>query len=127
MSFTERGTLRVSPFLPSLDFSDFTLCSPALLTVFSATLRPAAAALEAELTLPEISQSLVLTRTSGRASTMPPGETLENFARSEATLAIHLSIHQLEKVVTELTPFYGAHCPVAIVYRASWPDQFCMT
>jgi len=83
----------------------------------------AAAALEAELTLPEISQSVVLTRTSGRASTMPSGESLENFARSGATLAIHLSIHQLTKVVTELTPFYGEHCPVAIVYRASWPDQ----
>jgi len=83
----------------------------------------AAAALEAKLTLPEISQSVVLTRTSGRASTMPSGESLENFARSGATLAIHLSIHQLTKVVTELTPFYGEHCPVAIVYRASWPDQ----
>ena len=54
---------------------------------------------------------------------MPSGESLENFARSGATLAIHLSIHQLTKVVTELTPFYGEHCPVAIVYRASWPDQ----
>lgn len=83
----------------------------------------AAAALGAELTLPGVVQSVVLTRTSGRATTMPPGETLENFARTGAVLAIHLSIHVLEQVVTELTPYYGANCPVAVVWRASWPDQ----
>ncbi|MEM9968435.1 MAG: precorrin-4 C(11)-methyltransferase [Pseudomonadota bacterium] len=83
----------------------------------------AAAALEAELTLPGISQSLVLTRTSGRASAMPQGETLANFASTGATLAIHLSIHVLEKVVSDLTPYYGEECPVAIVWRASWPEQ----
>ncbi len=83
----------------------------------------AAAALGQELTLPEVAQSVVLTRTSGRASKMPPGETLRAFAATGATLAVHLSIHVLEKVVGELTPHCGADCPVAIVYRASWPDQ----
>lgn len=83
----------------------------------------AAAALEAELTLPELTQSLVLTRTPGRASTMPPAESLANFAVTRATLAIHLSIHNLDSVVADLTPAYGADCPVAVVWRASWPDQ----
>ncbi|MCU9849432.1 precorrin-4 C(11)-methyltransferase [Defluviimonas sp. WL0024] len=82
-----------------------------------------AAALGAELTLPGVVQSVVLTRTSGRATSMPPGETLENFARTGAVLAIHLSVHVLEKVVAELTPHYGADCPVAVIWRASWPDQ----
>ena len=83
----------------------------------------AAAALKRELTVPEVAQSLVLTRTSGRASAMPPTETLEVFARSRATLAIHLSIHALARVVEELMPHYGADCPVAVVFRASWPDE----
>ena len=82
-----------------------------------------AAALGAELTLPGVAQSLVLTRTSGRASSMPDGETLENFAVTGATLAIHLSVHVLDDVVARLTPAYGADCPVAVVWRASWPDQ----
>ena len=82
-----------------------------------------AAALGAELTLPGVAQSLVLTRTSGRASTMPDDETLENFAATGATLAIHLSVHVLDDVVARLTPRYGAACPVAVVWRASWPDQ----
>ena len=83
----------------------------------------AAAALEAELTLPSVAQSVVLTRTPGRASAMPAGETLANFARTGATLAIHLSIHALDRVIDDLTPHYGADCPVAVVWRASWPDQ----
>lgn len=83
----------------------------------------AAAALEAELTLPTIAQSVVLTRTPGRASTMPPAESLTNFAEIGATLAIHLSIHNLARVVGDLLPGYGSDCPVAVVYRASWPDQ----
>ena len=82
-----------------------------------------AAALAQELTLPEVAQSLVLTRTSGRASAMPPRETLAAFAATGATLAVHLSIHALDKVVADLTPFYGPDGPVAIVYRASWPDE----
>ena len=83
----------------------------------------AAATLERELTLPGLAQSLVLTRTSGRASPMPEREALANFATTGATLAIHLSIHALERVVAELTPFYGPDCPAAIVARASWPDE----
>ncbi len=83
----------------------------------------AAAALGTELTLPGIAQSVVLTRTPGRASSMPPGETLSNFAATGATLAIHLSIQNLSSVVQDLTPAYGADCPVAVVYRASWPDE----
>ncbi|MBL9054935.1 MAG: precorrin-4 C(11)-methyltransferase [Rhodobacteraceae bacterium] len=83
----------------------------------------AAAVLGAELTLPGVAQSVVLTRTSGRASAMPEGESLENFARTGATLAIHLSVHVLADVVARLMPHYGADCPVAVVFRASWPDQ----
>ena len=83
----------------------------------------AAAALGQELTLPGVGQSLVLTRTSGRASAMPPRETLAGFGATGATLAIHLSIHALDQVVADLTPCYGADCPVALVWRASWPDQ----
>ena len=83
----------------------------------------AAAALEAELTLPGLVQSVVLTRTSGRASAMPEGETLAAFAATGAVLAIHLSVHVLANVIAELLPYYGADCPVAIVWRASWPEQ----
>lgn len=87
----------------------------------------AAATLAQELTLPEIAQSVVLTRTSGRASSMPDGETLEAFGGTGATLAIHLSIHALADVVARLTPAYGADCPIAVVYRASWPDERIFT
>jgi len=83
----------------------------------------AAAALGRELTIPAEAQSLVLTRVSGRASPMPGGETLAGFGATGATLAIHLAIHALDRVVEELTPHYGADCPVAIVYHASWPDE----
>jgi precorrin-4/cobalt-precorrin-4 C11-methyltransferase len=83
----------------------------------------AAAALGAELTLPGVAQSVVLTRTPGRASPMPEGESLARFAATGATLAIHLSIHKLAEVAADLTPAYGADCPVAVVYRASWPDE----
>jgi precorrin-4/cobalt-precorrin-4 C11-methyltransferase len=83
----------------------------------------AAATLGQDLTLPGVAQSVVLTRTTGRASAMPERETLAAFAATGATLAIHLSIHVLDSVVSELTPFYGADCAVAVVYRASWPDE----
>ncbi|SMQ60479.1 precorrin-4 C11-methyltransferase [Devosia lucknowensis] len=83
----------------------------------------AAAALGRELTIPAINQSLVLTRVGGRASPMPAGETLTAFAATGATLAIHLAIHSLDKVVAELRPIYGDDCPVAIVAHASWPNQ----
>ena len=83
----------------------------------------AAAALGQELTLPELAQSVVLTRTGGRASSMPPKETLEAFAATGATLALHLSIHAIDQVVGRLLPHYGADCPAAVVYRASWPEE----
>jgi precorrin-4/cobalt-precorrin-4 C11-methyltransferase len=83
----------------------------------------AAAALGRELTLPGVAQSVVLTRTSGRATAVPEGEKLSAFAATGATLAIHLSIHVLDRVVAELTPHYGPDCPVAIVARATWPDE----
>ena len=83
----------------------------------------AAAALGRELTIPEVAQSLVLTRVSGRASAMPGGATLAGFGAPGATLAIHLAIHALPRVVAELTPLYGAECPVAVVARASWPEE----
>lgn len=83
----------------------------------------AAARLGAELTLPGVVQSVVLTRTPGRASAMPERETLAAFAATGAVLAIHLSIHVLGEVLAELIPHYGADCPVAVVWRASWPDE----
>lgn len=83
----------------------------------------AAAALGHELTVPEVAQSVVLTRVSGRASAMPPTETLAAFGATRATLAVHLAIHALGRIVDELTPHYGPDCPVAVVVRASWPDE----
>jgi len=83
----------------------------------------AAAALGTELTLPGIAQTVVLTRTAMKASAMPDGEDLATLAQTGATLAIHLSVRNLRKVTAELAPHYGADCPVAVVYRASWPDQ----
>jgi precorrin-4/cobalt-precorrin-4 C11-methyltransferase len=82
-----------------------------------------AALLDQELTLPEVAQSVVLTRTSGRASAMPDSEALESFASTRATLVVHLSVHVLDSVVARLLPHYGPDCPTAVVYRASWPDQ----
>jgi precorrin-4/cobalt-precorrin-4 C11-methyltransferase len=83
----------------------------------------AAAALKAELTLPGISQTIVLTRTSTRSSSMPETESLDVLGASRATLAIHLSVTNLANVVRSLVPHYGEDCPVAVLYRASWPDQ----
>jgi len=83
----------------------------------------AAARLATELTLPEIAQTVILTRTGGKASPMPERERLEILGQSGATLAIHLSIRNLAYVETALTPHYGADCPVVIVYRATWPDE----
>jgi precorrin-4/cobalt-precorrin-4 C11-methyltransferase len=83
----------------------------------------AAAVLGRELTVPGLAQSVVLTRVSGRASRMPEKERLSSFAATGATLAIHLAIHALDSIVRELTPHYGAGCPVAVVMRASWPDE----
>jgi precorrin-4/cobalt-precorrin-4 C11-methyltransferase len=83
----------------------------------------AAATLGTELTLPGIAQTIILTRTGGKASPMPEGESLEVLGASGATLAIHLSIRNLRAVERELIPHYGTECPVAVVYRASWPDE----
>jgi precorrin-4/cobalt-precorrin-4 C11-methyltransferase len=83
----------------------------------------AAVALECELTVPEIAQSVVLTRMPGRASRMPETEKLATFAASGATLVIHLAIHAIATIVKELTPFYGADCPAAVVVQASSPAQ----
>tara|TARA_A100001037_G_scaffold100961_1_gene91985 strand:+ start:198 stop:956 length:759 start_codon:yes stop_codon:yes gene_type:complete len=86
----------------------------------------AAAALKSELTLPGVAQTIVLTRTATRASAMPPGEELESLGRSGATLAIHLSINNLARVVRDLIPHYGLDCPVAVAYRVSWPDELIL-
>jgi len=81
-----------------------------------------AALLESELTLPEVSQTVILTRYGGK-SALPPGEQLPDLARHGATMAIHLGVVHLSKIVGELLPHYGADCPIAVVHRASWPDQ----
>ena len=83
----------------------------------------AAAALGQELTIPEIAQSIVLTRVSMKSTDMPPGETLENFARTGATLAIHLGVRNLRGIERCLIPHYGADCPAVVAYRVGWPDQ----
>jgi precorrin-4/cobalt-precorrin-4 C11-methyltransferase len=83
----------------------------------------AAAALQCELTVPEVAQSVVLTRIGGRASRMPEKEQLAIFAASGATLVLHLAIHAVEKIAGELAPFYGATCPAAVVVQASAPEQ----
>jgi precorrin-4/cobalt-precorrin-4 C11-methyltransferase len=83
----------------------------------------AAATLGKELTLPEVSQTVILTRTAMKSSAMPNREDLETLGRSGATLALHLSVRNLRHVEEVLTPHYGPDCPVAVVYRASWPDE----
>ena len=83
----------------------------------------AAAALGRELTLPEVAQTVVLTRVPGRASRMPGGERLAAYGATGATLALHLAVQALPDIVAELVPLYGAACPVAVVQRASWPDE----
>ncbi len=81
-----------------------------------------AALLGCELTLPEVSQTLILTRYASKTR-MPEGEALGDLARHRATMAIHLGVSQLAKIVEELLPHYGADCPIAVIHRASWPDQ----
>ncbi|MEP6827565.1 MAG: precorrin-4 C(11)-methyltransferase [Aestuariivirga sp.] len=83
----------------------------------------AAAALKTEFTLPEVAQTVIITRTTMKASAMPLGEELEKLGASKATLAIHLSIRNLAHVERALTPHYGADCPVVVAYRVSWPDE----
>lgn len=86
----------------------------------------AAAALGQELTIPGIAQSVVLTRMSMQSTAMPEGETLDNFARSGATLAIHLAVRNMREIERVLTPRYGADCPVVVAYRIGWPDQLIL-
>ena len=81
-----------------------------------------AAALRTELTAPEIAQTIILTRSSGRTP-LPPEQELERLARTKATLCIFLSGDKTEEIAKELAPFYGKDCPAAVVYHASWPDQ----
>jgi len=83
----------------------------------------AAAALGRELTVPGLAQTIVLTRLPGRASAMPPGETLAAYAATGATLAVHLAAPQIARALAALIPFYGADCPAALVVRATWPDE----
>ncbi len=83
----------------------------------------AAAALKSELTLPEISQTVILTRTDGKASPMPNREDLRTLGAAGATLAIHLSVRNIRRVVADLTPLYGADCPAVVAVRVGWPDQ----
>lgn len=83
----------------------------------------AAAALGTELTVPEVAQSIILTRMSMKSTSMPAGETLENFARSGATLAIHLGVRALREIERQLIPYYGADCPAVLAYRVGWPDE----
>ena len=85
----------------------------------------AAAALKTELTVPEICQSVVLTRTAMKSSSMPEGEELSTLGRSGATLAIHLSIRNIPHIQRELTPLpaYGPDCPAIVAYRVGWPDE----
>ena len=96
---------------------------PYMLTPGVPAFAAAASVLGRELTVPEVAQSLVITRVSGRASAMPEAEKLATFAATGATLAIHLAIHALDQVVAELVPVLGADCPVAVVARATWPNE----
>ena len=99
------------------------LAIPYTLTPGVPAFSAASALLQRELTVPGVAQSVVLTRVSGRASAMPESEKLATFASTGATLAIHLAIHAIDQVSTELLPHYGADCPVALIMRATWPDE----
>ncbi|HTR11610.1 MAG TPA: precorrin-4 C(11)-methyltransferase [Paraburkholderia sp.] len=99
-----------------------TLCIPYEIVPGVTATAACAAALGAELTLPGISQTLILTRYATKTS-MPEGEQLGDLARHKATLAIHLGVRHIARIVEELRPHYGEDCPVAVIYRASWPDE----
>lgn len=85
-----------------------------------------AAALGVELTLPGVAQTVILTRYAGK-TTMPEGESLASLAAHRATLAIHLGVRHLARIVEDVLPHYGADCPIAVIYRASWPDEARVT
>jgi precorrin-4/cobalt-precorrin-4 C11-methyltransferase len=86
----------------------------------------AAASLQRELTVPGVGQTVILTRTSQRATPMPPGEDLETLGRSHATMVLHLAVQRIDDVVAELVPNYGADCPVAVVAYASRADEIVL-
>lgn len=83
----------------------------------------AAAALKTEFTLPEVAQTVILTRTSMQSSAMPPGEELEKLGAAKATLAIHLSVRNIPHIQRSLIPHYGEDCPVVVAFRVGWPDE----
>ncbi|ONI72212.1 precorrin-4 C(11)-methyltransferase [Kribbella sp. ALI-6-A] len=86
----------------------------------------AAASLGRELTVPEVGQTVILTRVGGRATAMPPGEDLATLGASRGTMVLHLAVQQIERLVEELIPNYGEDCPVAVVARASRPDELVL-
>ncbi|TCM48265.1 precorrin-4 C(11)-methyltransferase [Kribbella sp. VKM Ac-2568] len=83
----------------------------------------AAASLKRELTVPEVGQTVILTRIAAQATAMPPGEDLATLGASRGTIVLHLAVQHIERLVDELTPNYGADCPVAVVARASRDDE----
>ncbi|MDV7143062.1 precorrin-4 C(11)-methyltransferase [Tropicimonas sp. TH_r6] len=83
----------------------------------------AAAGMGQELTVPEVAQSVILTRTSMKSTGMPEGEDLATLGASGATLAIHLSVRNLLEIERQLSPIYGPDCPVIVAYRVGWPDE----
>jgi len=82
----------------------------------------AAAAIKTELTAPDIAQTVILSRIAGRTP-VPPEQELEHLAATRSTLCLFLSVHQMANLTQTLIPYYGETCPIAVVYRASWPDQ----
>lgn len=86
----------------------------------------AAALVGAELTVPEVTQSVILTRTRVRSTAMPPGEQVATYAATGATLVLHLAITRTRVLAEELAGHYGSACPVAVVYRASQPDELLL-
>jgi precorrin-4/cobalt-precorrin-4 C11-methyltransferase len=83
----------------------------------------AAASLARELTVPLVAQTVILTRTAERATAMPPGEDLRTLSASRSTMVLHLAVQRIEAVVADLVGNYGPDCPVAVVARASRPDE----
>jgi precorrin-4/cobalt-precorrin-4 C11-methyltransferase len=83
----------------------------------------AAASLKRELTVPEVGQTVILTRIAARATAMPPGEDLATLGASRGTIVLHLAVQHIERLVEELLPSYGVDCPVAVVAKASRDDE----
>ena len=86
-----------------------------------------AAVIGRELTVPELAQSVVLTRAQRDSTKMPPGEELQNFARTGATVVLHLAIRHVRRLADELTPHYGADCPVVVGSQVSSPQELILT